>query len=222
MQVGSVRVSVNDTQIEDLIQNRLETIATRLLGQPEAWREHSGLMNKAVDQNYFDTSKTVTDSDERSNGEDSPRPLSSEKENTDADTDTVASAVVETNLADDAKAGETSQAKGNRSDEELKNETSLAERFGESHEVSDEVSEQVSEHISAASTETEFLASQETSPASATPTQVEAVEESGVKQLADRVSLDAEDAVIKESFDKNTSSTDETSLGREDGENKDA
>ena len=222
MQVGSVRVSVNDTQIEDLIQNRLETIATRLLGQPETWREHSGLMNKAVDQNYFDTSKTVTDSDERSNGEDSPRPLSSEKENTDADTDTVASAVVETDLAEDAKAGETSQAKGNRSDEELKNETSLAERFGESHEVSDEVSEQVSEHISAASTETEFLASQETSPASATPTQVEAVEESGVKQLADRVSLDAEDAVIKESFDKNTSSTDETSLGREDGENKDA
>ena len=84
------------------------------------------------------------------------------------------------------------------------------------------MSEQVSEHISAASTETEFLASQETSPASATPTQVEAVEESGVKQLADRVSLDAKDAVIKESFDKNTSSTDETSLGREDGENKDA
>ena len=32
MQVGSVRVSVNDTQIEDLIQNRLETIANRLLG----------------------------------------------------------------------------------------------------------------------------------------------------------------------------------------------
>jgi hypothetical protein len=54
MQVGSVRVSVNDTQIEDLIQNRLETIANRLLGQPQEWKERSTLMNKKVDQKYFD------------------------------------------------------------------------------------------------------------------------------------------------------------------------
>ena len=54
MQVGSVRVSVNDTQIEDLIQNRLETIANRLLGQPQEWKERSTLMNKKVDHKYFD------------------------------------------------------------------------------------------------------------------------------------------------------------------------
>jgi len=57
MQVGSVRVSVNDTQIEDLIQNRLESIATRLLGQPQEWKDHSSLMNKIIDQSYFDASK---------------------------------------------------------------------------------------------------------------------------------------------------------------------
>jgi len=56
MQIGSVRVSVNDTQIEDLIQNRLETIANRLLGQPQQWREHSGLMNKTITEQYFQPS----------------------------------------------------------------------------------------------------------------------------------------------------------------------
>ena len=57
MQVGSVRVSVNDTQIEDLIQNRLESIATRLLGQPQEWKDNSSLMNKQVEKSYFDDSK---------------------------------------------------------------------------------------------------------------------------------------------------------------------
>jgi flagellar biosynthesis/type III secretory pathway protein FliH len=38
---GSVRVLVNDTQVEDLIVHRLEALAHSLLNQPEAWREQS-------------------------------------------------------------------------------------------------------------------------------------------------------------------------------------
>ncbi len=53
MQVGSVRVLMNDTQIEDLIQNRLETIAARLLGQPQKWRDESVLLKTPVQGNYI-------------------------------------------------------------------------------------------------------------------------------------------------------------------------
>ena len=53
MQVGSVRVLVNDTQIEDLIQNRLETIAARLLGQPQKWRDESKLLKTLVQGSYI-------------------------------------------------------------------------------------------------------------------------------------------------------------------------
>jgi len=56
MQVGSVRVLVNDTQIEDLIQNRLETIAGRLLGQPQKWRDDSHLMKKQITSAYINES----------------------------------------------------------------------------------------------------------------------------------------------------------------------
>ena len=38
---GSVRVLVNDTQVEDLIVHRLEALAHSLLNQPEVWREQS-------------------------------------------------------------------------------------------------------------------------------------------------------------------------------------
>lgn len=41
LQAGSVRVIANDTQVEDLVQHRLEALAHGLLGQPEAWREKS-------------------------------------------------------------------------------------------------------------------------------------------------------------------------------------
>lgn len=41
LQPGSVRVIANDTQVEDLVQHRLESLAHSLLGQPEAWREKS-------------------------------------------------------------------------------------------------------------------------------------------------------------------------------------
>ena len=71
MQVGSVRVSVNDTQIEDLIQNRLETIATRLLGQPLEWRDQSDLMNKVREKSYFEESKEVDDLPRKKNSADS-------------------------------------------------------------------------------------------------------------------------------------------------------
>lgn len=41
LQPGSVRVIVNETQVDDLIQTRLESMARSLLSQPEAWREKS-------------------------------------------------------------------------------------------------------------------------------------------------------------------------------------
>jgi len=41
LQPGSVRVLMNDTQIEDLVQNRMQSLANSLLTQPEAWREQS-------------------------------------------------------------------------------------------------------------------------------------------------------------------------------------
>lgn len=45
LQRGSVRVSVNDAVVEDLIEHRLEALARRVLAQPDAWLEQSTLMN---------------------------------------------------------------------------------------------------------------------------------------------------------------------------------
>lgn len=46
LHVGSVRVRVNDTAVQDLIEHRLEPLARRLLNQPEAWVSRSALLNK--------------------------------------------------------------------------------------------------------------------------------------------------------------------------------
>lgn len=45
LQRGSVRVSVNDTVVEDLIEHRLEALARRVLAQPDAWLKQSRLMH---------------------------------------------------------------------------------------------------------------------------------------------------------------------------------
>ncbi|NBY04626.1 MAG: hypothetical protein EBQ82_04320 [Betaproteobacteria bacterium] len=58
---GSVRVLANDTQVEDLVQTRLQTLAHTLLGQPEVWREQSSFFNQPLAQR--DTE--VTDADPR-------------------------------------------------------------------------------------------------------------------------------------------------------------
>lgn len=42
---GSVRVRVNDTVVQDLIEHRLEPLARRLLQQPEAWLQKSTLLH---------------------------------------------------------------------------------------------------------------------------------------------------------------------------------
>ena len=47
---GSVRVVVNDTQIEDLIEHRLQAMANRLLNQPEQWREQSAFFRQPLAQ----------------------------------------------------------------------------------------------------------------------------------------------------------------------------
>ena len=50
LQPGSVRVLVNDTQIEDLVQNRMQSLANSLLTQPEAWREQSVFVRQPLAQ----------------------------------------------------------------------------------------------------------------------------------------------------------------------------
>ena len=47
---GSVRVVVNDTQIEDLIEHRLQAMANGLLNQPEQWREQSAFFRQPLAQ----------------------------------------------------------------------------------------------------------------------------------------------------------------------------
>ena len=47
---GSVRVLANDTQVEDLVQTRLQALAHSLLGQPEAWREQSSFFKQPLSQ----------------------------------------------------------------------------------------------------------------------------------------------------------------------------
>ena len=46
LNAGSVRVRVNDTVVQDLIEHRLEPLVRRLLNQPEAWINRSSLLNK--------------------------------------------------------------------------------------------------------------------------------------------------------------------------------
>lgn len=41
---GSVRVRVQDSVVQDLIENRLEPLARRLLAQPESWMQQSSLV----------------------------------------------------------------------------------------------------------------------------------------------------------------------------------
>lgn len=50
LQPGSVRVLINDTQIEDLVQNRMQSLANSLLAQPEAWREQSVFFKQPLAQ----------------------------------------------------------------------------------------------------------------------------------------------------------------------------
>jgi len=47
---GSVRLLVNDSQIEDLIEHRLQAMANRLLNQPEQWREQSAFFRQPLAQ----------------------------------------------------------------------------------------------------------------------------------------------------------------------------
>ena len=47
---GSVRVLANDTQVEDLVQTRLQALAHSLLGQPEVWREQSSFFKQPLAQ----------------------------------------------------------------------------------------------------------------------------------------------------------------------------
>ncbi len=46
---GSVRVRVQDSMVQDLIEHRLEPLARRLLPQPEAWMQTSSLVQDKVD-----------------------------------------------------------------------------------------------------------------------------------------------------------------------------
>jgi flagellar biosynthesis/type III secretory pathway protein FliH len=46
LHVGSVKVRVNDTVVQDLIEHRLEPLVRRLLNQPEAWINRSALLSK--------------------------------------------------------------------------------------------------------------------------------------------------------------------------------
>ena len=54
LQPASVRVIVNDTHVEDLVQHRLEALAHGLLGQPEAWREKSPFFRQPLAQRETD------------------------------------------------------------------------------------------------------------------------------------------------------------------------
>jgi flagellar biosynthesis/type III secretory pathway protein FliH len=52
---GSVRVRVQDTVVQDLIENRLEPLARRLLAQPEAWMQQSSLVKDRAEALPADT-----------------------------------------------------------------------------------------------------------------------------------------------------------------------
>jgi flagellar biosynthesis/type III secretory pathway protein FliH len=79
---GSVRVRVQDSVVQDLIEHRLESLARRLLPQPEAWMQTSSLVQDKVDAMPENTPKRdwdrqvidVQDTDIKNadSGEDSP------------------------------------------------------------------------------------------------------------------------------------------------------
>ena len=50
LRMGSVRVQVNETVVQDLIENRIEALARRLLQNPEAWAASSSLLQDVVEQ----------------------------------------------------------------------------------------------------------------------------------------------------------------------------
>jgi hypothetical protein len=54
LQAGSVRVISDDTQVDDLITNRLEGLAHSLLGQPEIWKEKSPFFRQPLAQRESD------------------------------------------------------------------------------------------------------------------------------------------------------------------------
>lgn len=58
---GSVRVRANDTVVHDLIQNRLEPLARRLLSQPEAWLQQSSLVKDQAQPLPASTSASPSD-----------------------------------------------------------------------------------------------------------------------------------------------------------------
>ena len=77
---GSVRVRVQDSVVQDLIEHRLEPLARRLLPQPEAWMQSSSLVQDKVDALPESTPKRdwdrqvidVQDTDVKSTGTNAP------------------------------------------------------------------------------------------------------------------------------------------------------
>ena len=55
LRLGSVRVRVQDAVVQDLIENRLEPLARRLLAQPEAWMQQSSLVKDRAEELPADT-----------------------------------------------------------------------------------------------------------------------------------------------------------------------
>jgi hypothetical protein len=67
LQAGSVRVISDDTQVDDLITNRLEGLAHSLLGQPEIWKEKSPFFRQPLAQRESevqDVRQRITASDD--------------------------------------------------------------------------------------------------------------------------------------------------------------
>ena len=58
---GSVRIRANDTEIQDLIEHRVENMARKLLRQPEAWLQNSSLIHpdKAPSAEAAETPETI-------------------------------------------------------------------------------------------------------------------------------------------------------------------
>ncbi len=54
---GSVRVRVQDSVVQDLIEHRLEPLARRLLAQPETWMQQSSLVKEQAQAMPADTPK---------------------------------------------------------------------------------------------------------------------------------------------------------------------
>jgi len=58
---GSVRLRANDTEIQDLIEHRIENMARKLLKQPEAWMQNSALLHpeKATSIEAVEATETI-------------------------------------------------------------------------------------------------------------------------------------------------------------------